>query len=116
MIHEPGPCDSPAVAPGAGRLPQSRAVVDWPARAQRARDELAWYKRCAFGRRRERITEGAGQGHLFDLDGPPLDEPEDSATGNSEAEVEIKGHRRCKRRTFFDAVKSCPREAHQVLE
>jgi len=31
-------------------------------------DELAWYKRWAFGRRRERRTEGEGQGHLFDLD------------------------------------------------
>ena len=31
-------------------------------------DELAWHKRWAFGRRRERFTEGKGQGHLFDLD------------------------------------------------
>ena len=30
-------------------------------------DELAWYKRWAFGRRRERFTEGEGQGDLFDL-------------------------------------------------
>ena len=42
-------------------------------------DELAWYKRWAFGRRRERFTEGEGQGHLFDLDSP-ANEPEDSAT------------------------------------
>ena len=33
-------------------------------------DELAWYKRWAFGRRRERFTEGEGQGHLFELDPP----------------------------------------------
>jgi hypothetical protein len=31
-------------------------------------DELAWYKRWAYGRRRERLPEGTGQGHLFDLD------------------------------------------------
>jgi transposase len=59
-------------------------------------DELAWYKRWAFGRRRERFTEAEGQGHLFDLDPPTVDEPEDSA--DDEAEVEIKGHRRRKRR------------------
>ncbi len=31
-------------------------------------DELAWYKRWTFGRRRERFTEGEGQGHLFELE------------------------------------------------
>jgi len=61
-----------------------------------ALDELAWYKRWAFGRRRERFTEGEGQGHLFDLDPPTADEPEDCA--DEEAEVEIKGHRRRKKR------------------
>src|SRR5512136_1799954 len=30
-------------------------------------DELAWYKRWAYGRRRERFREGEGQGHLFAL-------------------------------------------------
>ena len=61
-------------------------------------DELAWYKRWTFGRRRERFTEGEGQGHLFDLDPAAADEPEDSATGDEEAETEVKGHRRRKRR------------------
>ncbi len=37
-------------------------------------DELAWYKRWAFGRRRERFTEDEGQGHLFDLDPPATNE------------------------------------------
>ncbi len=59
-------------------------------------DELAWHKRWAFGRRRERFSEGEGQGHLFDLDPPTADEPEDSATGDKGTEV--KGHRRRKRR------------------
>ena len=35
-------------------------------------DELTWYKRWVHGRRRERIIEGEGQLHLFDLT-PPVD-------------------------------------------
>ena len=31
-------------------------------------EELAWYKRWAYGRRRERLQEDQGQGHLFELD------------------------------------------------
>ena len=31
-------------------------------------DELAWYKRWAYGRRRERFVEDQGQGHLFELE------------------------------------------------
>ena len=45
-------------------------------------EELAWYKRWVHGRRRERIVEGEGQRHLFDLALPeetevpaPLQEP-----------------------------------------
>jgi transposase len=59
-------------------------------------DELAWYKRWAFGRRRERFREGAGQGHLFDLDPAAETEPEDSAT--AEEGVEVQGHRRRQKR------------------
>ena len=63
-------------------------------------DELAWYKRWAFGRRRERFGkgEGEGQGHLFDLDPPTADELEDSAIADEEGETEVKGHRRRKNR------------------
>ncbi len=61
-------------------------------------DELAWYKRWAFGRKRERFAEGEGQGHLFDLDLPVADETEGSTESQEEAEVEIKGHRRRKNR------------------
>ena len=61
-------------------------------------DELAWYKRWAFGRRRERFSEGEGQGHLFDLDPRAANELEDSATADEEAETEVKGHRRRKKR------------------
>lgn len=60
-------------------------------------DELAWYKRWAFGRRRERFTEAEGQGHLFELDSPASDVPEEPAP-QPEAETEVKGHRRRKKR------------------
>ena len=63
-----------------------------------ALDELAWYKRWAFGRRRERFTEGEGQGHLFDLDPPTDNESGDSAPLEEAAETEVKGHRRRKKR------------------
>ena len=61
-------------------------------------DELAWHKRWAFGRRRERFSEGAGQGHLFDLEPPAVDVLEGSITPDKEAETEVKGHRRRKNR------------------
>jgi transposase len=62
-----------------------------------ALDELAWYKRWAFGRRRERLPEVEGQGHLFDLDTPAVDALDES-TPQPEAETEVKGHRRRKKR------------------
>ncbi len=61
-------------------------------------DELARYKRWAFGRRRERFTEGEGQGHLFDLDLSTINESEDSTAADEEAGTEVKGHSRRKRR------------------
>lgn len=33
-------------------------------------EELAWYKRWVHGRRSERLADGEGQGHLFDLAAP----------------------------------------------
>ena len=63
-------------------------------------DELAWYKRWAFGRRRERVVEDAGQGHLFELDAPATDAPEETSTTSDEATIEISGYRRRKRRTI----------------
>ncbi|MDA1277910.1 MAG: IS66 family transposase [Verrucomicrobia bacterium] len=60
-------------------------------------EELAWYKRWAFGRRRERFTEGEGQGHLFELDIPVASDTEES-TPQQEAESEVKSHRRRKKR------------------
>ncbi len=60
-------------------------------------EQLAWFKRWVFGRKRERIGDAQGQGHLFELDPLPESETEDSAS-EQEAEVEIKGHRRRKNR------------------
>ena len=61
-------------------------------------DELAWYKRWTFGRKRERFAESEGQGHLFDLDSPVVGETEGSTESYEESDVEIKGHRRRKTR------------------
>ncbi len=77
-------------------------------------DELAWYKRWAFGRRRERFTEGEGQGHLFDLDPPASDEPEDDATAGEEVEVKPH-HRRKKRRIDWDKLRQI-RHQHDLSD
>ncbi len=47
-------------------------------------EELAWYKRWTFGRRRERFTEGDGQRHLFELDTPLTNESLESITSGPE--------------------------------
>lgn len=61
-------------------------------------EELAWYKRWTFGRRRERIAESEGQGHLFELEPPLAGESSDVTACHSEADVEVKVHRRHKKR------------------
>ncbi|MCP5120642.1 MAG: IS66 family transposase [bacterium] len=63
-----------------------------------ALDELAWYKRWAYGRRRERFTEGKGQGHLFELELPLAGELPVSATPDAEAGSEVKAQRRRRKR------------------
>ena len=55
-------------------------------------DELDWYKRWAFGRRRERFSEAEGQGHLFDLSWPSEDGETQVDTANDQ--VDVKEHRR----------------------
>jgi transposase len=66
-------------------------------------DELTWYKRWAFGRRRERFTEAKEQGHLFDLE-TPINELEATTTQQqetetkAEADLEVKGYRRRQKR------------------
>ncbi len=61
-------------------------------------EELAWYKRWTFGRRRERFTDVEGQGHLFELDSPLADESQESATPDAESGTEVKSHQRRKKR------------------
>ena len=72
-------------------------------------DELAWFKRWAFGRRRERFTEGEGQGHLFELDSPTVDDKDESVP--QETETDVKGHRRRKNRQIdWDKLRQIPHE------
>ena len=74
-------------------------------------DELAWYKRWAFGRRRERFSEGEGQGHLFDLNLPAADDPEDSEIPDEGAQTAVKGHcRRKKRKIDWDKLRQVHHE------
>ena len=66
-------------------------------------DALAWYKRWAFGRKRERFAEGQGQGHLFDwdLDLPAgADLPEPASSDNQD--LEVRGHRRRRKKRKID--------------
>src|SRR5580704_3077143 len=63
-----------------------------------ALDELAWYRRWTFGRRRERFAAGEGQGHLFELESPLVGESPAAAVSEWEAGNEVKAHRRRKKR------------------
>ena len=68
-------------------------------------DELAWYRRWTFGRRRERIAADEGQGHLFDLDSPLWGESPVPTTPDPEAGNEVKAHnRRQKRQIDWDKL------------
>ncbi len=79
-------------------------------------DELAWYKRWAFGRRRERFAEGEGQRHLLDLDPPAPSEPESSAAEDQDAGTEVQGHRRRKKREIdWDKLRQI-RHEHDLPE
>ncbi len=60
-------------------------------------DELAWHKRWAYGRRRERFAEAEGQGHLFELNLSASD-ASDAPAPQPEPETEVKGHRRRRKR------------------
>ncbi|MGO9528635.1 MAG: IS66 family transposase [Verrucomicrobiia bacterium] len=56
-------------------------------------EELGWYKRWVHGRRRERVIEGKGQQHLFDLT-PPGAAEAPAPLDSREALPEIAGHSR----------------------
>jgi transposase len=65
-------------------------------------DELAWYKRWAYGRRRERFSEDKRQGHLFDLDsGLPAHGDSAEPTSSDDA-IDVQGHRRHRRKREID--------------
>jgi transposase len=71
-------------------------------------EELAWYKRWVHGRRHERVVEGDGQRHLFDLT-PPSDVP---APAPPEARQEIAGHARRRRRELD--LSRLPHHRHEL--
>jgi hypothetical protein len=70
-------------------------------------DELAWLKRWAFGRRRERFTEGEGQGHLFELESALAGESPAAAATDSDAGSEVKAHRRRSAPVAADTRRHC---------
>lgn len=57
-------------------------------------DELNALKRWVYGRRRERILEGEGQQHLFDLQSPATAEPEEPAFEEPHGQVAAPSRRR----------------------
>jgi transposase len=72
-------------------------------------EELAWYKRWVHGRRRERIVEGQGQKHLFDLT-PPDDTEVPAPAG--EPRQQIAGHTRRRRRELD--LSRLPHHRHEL--
>ena len=75
-------------------------------------DELAWYKRWAYGRRRERFHEGEGQGHLFDLDSDLLASSDPPEVASSDDAIDVQGHRRRRKKREIDWDK-LPQIRHQ---
>jgi transposase len=71
-------------------------------------DELQQLKRWIYGQRRERIIEGEGQRHLFDL--TPTDAAEIPAV--PETRAEIKGHTRRRRRELD--LSRLPHHRHEL--
>jgi transposase len=63
-------------------------------------DELAWYKRWAYGRRRERLVEDQGQGHLFELD--LATNPDLPKAVSSDNDIEVQGHLRRRKNREID--------------
>ena len=74
-------------------------------------EQLAWYKRWVHGRRRERIVEGEGQRHLFDL--APPDGTGAPAPGE-ESRQPIAGHTRRRRRGRALDLSRLPHHRHEL--
>ncbi len=64
---------------------------------QAAVDELNALKQWIYGRRRERLLEGEGQGHLFELN-PPSAQPVPPGAAGEQPRLEVADHRRRRRR------------------
>jgi transposase/uncharacterized coiled-coil protein SlyX len=65
-------------------------------------DELAWYKRWAYGRRRERFEEGQGQGHLFALEANMPANNDVAEPTNSGDGIDVQGYRRRRKKREID--------------
>ena len=65
-------------------------------------DELAWYKRWAYGRRRERLSEEQGQGHLFELEPDQLTTPDLTEPPALDEAIDVCGHRRHRKKREID--------------
>jgi transposase len=80
-------------------------------------DELAWYKRWAYGRRRERFEEGEGQGHLFALDAnmPASDDAAEPSSSDDGIDVQGYCRRRKKREIDWDKLPQI-RHEHDLPE
>jgi transposase len=74
-------------------------------------EQLAWYKRWVHGRRRERIVEGEGQQHLFDLT-PPDNVESPTVADSDEPRQEIAEHTRRRRRRELD-LSRLPHHRHE---
>jgi transposase len=73
-------------------------------------DELAWYKRWVHGRRSERLADGEGQGHLFDVTPPPAEVVDDREP--SELPPSIAAGRPRRRRRELD-LSRLPHHRHE---
>jgi len=65
-------------------------------------DELAWYKRWAYGRRRERLSKDQGQGHLFELEPDLPTTPDLTEPPASDDAIDVCGHRRHRKKREID--------------
>jgi transposase len=75
-------------------------------------EQLAWYKRWVHGRRRERIVEGEGQQHLFDLHGEGV--PEEPGRAEPQPpQQEVAAHRRRRRNRQLD-LSRLPHHRHEL--
>ena len=75
-------------------------------------EELAWYKRWVHGRRRERMIEGKGQQHLFDLT-PPDAANDSSLLDRQEPRQDIAAHSRRRSRQRELDLSGLPHYRHE---